>query len=334
MRPMLITTQALPYRVPVLNWMSEQGIRVLVLGDTRSLRGLSSEIKTIETRKIFGMLFPKKAQISKDQRAVIFFDLRLLPWVLWRFKLRHVAFWGIGPGRRAVFNRIRRWVLNRSYGFLAYMPRGLSVVPDNIRPRSIAVINSVMVSNAKNLFKVSRKIVFLGTLTPRKRLDVLLRAVSILNQTGERWNVMVGGDGPERERLENLAKDLSIQGAVKFVGRLGGDAEKSDLFDGAFLSVLPGQAGLSVLESFAYGIPVVASAEAETGGESDNVIHNKTGILLRSQSPKELAQIILSLANNPTAMQHMSEYAFDHFHQYASGQKMAERIRDYLEGMQ
>lgn len=61
-----------------------------------------------------------------------------------------------------------------------------------------------------------------GWLIPRKRFDVVLRAFAAFRAKSGTGRLLVAGDGPERGRLEALARELGIGGEVDFLGWLRG----------------------------------------------------------------------------------------------------------------
>ncbi|HWH09211.1 MAG TPA: glycosyltransferase family 4 protein [Candidatus Thermoplasmatota archaeon] len=101
-------------------------------------------------------------------------------------------------------------------------------------------------------------VVCVGRLVPYKGVDVLVRAAPrIHRETGAR--VVVVGDGPERARLEALAKGLPVE----LTGRLP-RAEVRRRLATARVAVLPSvnsqeAFGIALLEAMASGAPVVAS---------------------------------------------------------------------------
>ncbi|MGA9475558.1 MAG: glycosyltransferase family 4 protein, partial [Terriglobales bacterium] len=117
-------------------------------------------------------------------------------------------------------------------------------------------------------------LLYFGRLSPEKGVDDLLHA--LVQQP--HIPVIIAGDGPERERLEALSHKLNLN-RVLFSGHVGGEKLKK-LIAGCSFSLFPSHAyetlGKSILESYAYARPVVAS---DLGSRPELVEHGVTGLL-------------------------------------------------------
>ncbi|HEX9518377.1 MAG TPA: glycosyltransferase family 4 protein [Streptosporangiaceae bacterium] len=126
-----------------------------------------------------------------------------------------------------------------------------------------------------------------GRLAEYKRIDLLLRLWDRVRQvTGGR--LVIAGDGPERERLERIAGP-----GVEFTGRVSED-EKHRLMSAAWLLLHPARIegwGIVVAEAAVRATPAVGFS---VPGLRDSVIHNQTGVLVRTES--EFASAWASLA--------------------------------------
>ncbi len=111
-------------------------------------------------------------------------------------------------------------------------------------------------------------ILFVGRLQARKRVDFLLRACAEMDP-GPR--LVIVGDGPEREALESLAKEIYPR--AEFIGARHG-AELKAYFTEADLFVLPGTGGLAVQEAMSYGLPVIV---AQGDGTQDDLVRTGNG---------------------------------------------------------
>jgi glycosyltransferase involved in cell wall biosynthesis len=111
-------------------------------------------------------------------------------------------------------------------------------------------------------------ILFVGRLQPRKRVDDLLKVCAVLES---RPRLVIVGDGPDRERLEALAREVYPE--AEFAGARHG-AELEPYFAQADLFVLPGTGGLAVQQAMSYGLPVIV---AQGDGTQDDLVRKENG---------------------------------------------------------
>ena len=127
-------------------------------------------------------------------------------------------------------------------------------------------------------------------------VDVVLRAFSILQQRYPDASLVVVGDGPCRDELLRLADELKLR-EVKFLGRVERE-QMAKLYDQAdcFLngSRIDNQP-LSILESFACGLPVVTT---DAGGIPDVVTDGVNGLIVKLDDWEALARSAINLIEN------------------------------------
>ena len=183
-------------------------------------------------------------------------------------KGRPVIGWGLGApplrGRLAsMMAKRRKKILGSLDAIIAYSHMGAEeYILQGIPSKSVFVAhNAVASSPGKPLIKRpiqlkgKGKVLFVGRLQRRKRIDILLRACATLpeNMQPDLWII---GDGPARPDYENLASQIYPQ--AKFLGARYG-SEISHFFEAADLFVLPGSGGLAVQEAMAYSLPVIVA---------------------------------------------------------------------------
>ena len=133
----------------------------------------------------------------------------------------------------------------------------------------------------------------------RKGIDVLLRAIPQLEETGPTPPLVLVGDGPEQARLEALAKTLGIATRVYFLGDLPLE-QVAPLYRHCRFLVLPSRFepfGLVLLEAMAAGKAVVAT---RVGGIPEFVQDGETGLLVPPEDPAALAAAIRRLLEEPS----------------------------------
>src|SRR5439155_17292393 len=107
-----------------------------------------------------------------------------------------------------------------------------------------------------------KDLVFLGRLVSDKGCDLLIQSLGRLAEQGLRPSLTVIGDGPERSRLQNLAKSLNLQDQVTFAGAPTSE-EVARLLRQHSLLVVPSvyeeSFGVVALEGMACGCVVIGS---------------------------------------------------------------------------
>lgn len=103
----------------------------------------------------------------------------------------------------------------------------------------------------------NKNLIFIGRLTPVKKLDMLVTAIKKLNDKGTRVNLTFVGDGSEAELLKKQASQLGVEGQVWFYGACYDDRKNAELIYNADLCVAPGNVGLTAMHTMVFGTPVI-----------------------------------------------------------------------------
>jgi glycosyltransferase involved in cell wall biosynthesis len=138
-------------------------------------------------------------------------------------------------------------------------------------------------------------LVFVGRLSPIKRVDLFLEAVAKATAHLPRVSAVVVGDGAERGRLEGLARSLGLAETVRFAGV---QVEVGPWLARARALVLTSDSEglpLSVMEAMTAGVPVIAS---HVGDLADLVEDGVNGFLVRERTPDAFAERIVALLSS------------------------------------
>jgi glycosyltransferase involved in cell wall biosynthesis len=127
-----------------------------------------------------------------------------------------------------------------------------------------------------------------------KRIDLLLDAAA----TAAGVKVVVAGDGPDRQRLEQIAHRNALDGRVEFTGRVS-DEELADLYArclAVFYAPVDEDFGMVPYEAFLSEKPVLTTTDA--GGPLEIVADRETGIVVEPE-PAALARACAFLREHP-----------------------------------
>jgi glycosyltransferase involved in cell wall biosynthesis len=173
-------------------------------------------------------------------------------------------------GKKAYFSApiikaLRNWDKNGSSGvdeFIAISKLVAARIRAYYGRRSKVIYPPVDTSWISPLTNWKRGDAFLyaGALVPYKRVDLIVEAFNIL-----KLPLVVAGSGPEREKLEKIAKDN-----IHFLGRVS-DADLAELYRNCRALIFPGKEdfGMVPVEAQAAGRPVIA---LESGGARETIL--------------------------------------------------------------
>ena len=148
--------------------------------------------------------------------------------------------------------------------------------------RESTVINPPVRCNLFNISNTNGDYYFIvSRFVPYKRFDLAVKACSELGR-----KLIIIGDGPERNNLENLANENVI-----FLGKQPDEVVKKYMEECKAL-LFPGEEdfGITPVEAMACGRPVIAYGK---GGVLDTVVDKKTGLLFKEQTVECLKEAIL-----------------------------------------
>jgi len=144
-------------------------------------------------------------------------------------------------------------------------------------------------------------IVSVGRLVHRKGQDRLIEAMPEILKTVSNAHLLLVGEGPHRDHLQNLIQKHRLEGSVTLIGRI--DYKDlplyicvGDIFAMPSRSRLMGLEveglGIVYLEASACGLPVLAG---NSGGAPDAVVQNETGLVMDGTNNKEIADAAIEL---------------------------------------
>jgi glycosyltransferase involved in cell wall biosynthesis len=171
----------------------------------------------------------------------------------------------------------------------------------------------------KILLTVSR----LATRDQYKGVDTVIQALQNVRETFSDVYYIILGDGDDRPRLEQIAKDSGVDDCVFFKGTVS-DRELHEYFQDCDVFVMPSEGegfGLVFIEAMAFGKPVVGGRHA---GPLDIIVDGETGLLVECGDVPGLTQCLLHLLKDQSLRNRMGEagrrrvrelYTFNRFKQ-------------------
>ena len=175
------------------------------------------------------------------------------------------------------------------------------------------------------------RIVFLGSLVPRKGLDTLIEGLSRLPD--EYWRLCVIGnpniDLEYASNVRRLVAVLSLDEQVRFTGELTDDAV-AEILGASHVLAMPSTHegfGIAYLEGMSFGLPALATT---AGGARAVVSHGENGFLLRPNNSEEIACAVRTIADDRERLARMGIAARERYEDWPTWTENIERIRTFL----
>ena len=247
-------------------------------------------------------------------------NLWLLPYSA--LGLKTVAFWGLGPNmhpdRRSA---ISEWVKERQVTsvdwWFAYtesvaaslrqhgMPRDRITVVQNATDttelrRLLAGISEEETAQTKKQLTGSNNSklgLYCGRLEPAKALPFLIESARIVRQRCPEFHLVIVGNGPERPWLEQA---IAGEPWIHYMGSKW-DRESALYYKMSDLFLLPGSAGLAIVDSFAAGLPLVAT-ELPSHPPEISYLHDGEEGRITAHRPQDFADAVIEVLAAPNLM--------------------------------
>lgn len=176
----------------------------------------------------------------------------------------------------------------------------ISVIPNAIAQWALAKTPQVRDGSR-------RTITWIGRMSPEKGVDKLLDAFARCAPRLDGWRLQLVGDGEQRAALEQLATSHGIAERVDF---LGWQQQLSEVHSRTEVFVLPSDyEGFpnALIECMAQGIPSI-SFDCPSGPRAI-IQHDRNGLLVPPGDVEQLAESIVSLAQDPDRIRRLSQAA-------------------------
>lgn len=347
MQKILIIQNTLPhYREAFFNKLSEEyKVTILHSGNESKSNSLKNYSEILTPVYKFGpFLFQKKViSLANSGEFDAIISMCDLHWansilILWfHNKKSKFVFWGSWFTDKYFIDKLKILLACKSDANIFYCKNHreafLEKAPHLNKERQFVANNTIYVKPNIDSSKFNAKdiILFVGSLNPRKQLGTMIRAFSLVSsKIPENIKFQIVGDGEEFDNIISLVNSLHMSERIVLMGRQQNDNQLTQLYKRTIVSISFGQAGLSVLQSFGYGVPFVTKKNAISGGETTNIIHGYNGYLCED-SISSLAYYLELLCNNLPHSRQLGENAYKFYEEHCTISKMVDGFRMAIE---
>lgn len=216
-------------------------------------------------------------------------------------------------GINAVINKCcclfcRRIIGNSKAGIVAYgIPKSKAIVIHN-GFNELRLLNKIDKEQKKNDLQITTSyvVIMVATFWKGKDWNCFLQTAKAIIKERKDITFLAVGSGPSWKEFDCTIIDEE-RGYIKMMGRRD---DVDELFQICDISVLVSNYGEgvsnSIMESMAFGVPVVAT---DSGGTPEIIIDKENGLLLKHNNVEELKEKILMLVDNKDVRFRLAERA-------------------------
>lgn len=202
-----------------------------------------------------------------------------------------------------------------------------TLVRYGINPSRLPVVDTSRIQTFKDRYPAGTEFVFcLGRLDLDKGHEILIPAFRQVREQRPNARLLIGGDGPYRQRLTELRDSLDLNDCVDFLGNVS-DVDLSIYFGLCDVFALPSKSknrwegfGLVYLEANYYGKPVVGGNE---GGVPEAIDNGVSGLIVDPHCVLEVASAIISLLQDKLLREKMGQMGYQRVIDFYNSERMA-----------
>lgn len=165
----------------------------------------------------------------------------------------------------------------------------------NYAPNALYFKDEMKVS-AKETSESIHDLIYVGRLTNLKKPKLLLQAFhKAIPHLDENVNLVFVGDGEEKKGLETYVIENKLEHRVVLTGHVSDYSKLAELYSKALFSVSPGYIGLSVTQSFGFGVPMIVSKDENHSPEIEAVNEKENALFFQTDNLENFKDVILQV---------------------------------------
>ncbi len=287
----LIQRRVAEYRVGIFEALASAVPDLVVVTDAPPPAGVSFQWVLSSEFQEPPSLLRMRQKLKPNDIIISGLNLRSLSSILLFLKMRkRYILWGhgFGRGRHGFLGRLPRLLAARlSAASLFYTPESVKIFSRLTSPEKLFVANNT-ISLPTYIAPKNKPLdcfLYFGDLREEKGVDLLIDAFSIVASDNEGLRLVIVGDGDCRPQLVSQARSKTCANRIQFFPRTTKPEDLKEHLDTAFATVSPLHVGLSVVQSFWAGVPIITQKNSYHAPEFSFCEDGKNCILFSGGVP-------------------------------------------------
>lgn len=144
-----------------------------------------------------------------------------------------------------------------------------------------------------------KNIIYVGRLTKAKKPLFLVKSFyNIINELPPETTLCIVGEGEEKSKLQDFINQENLEKRVKLLGHISDYEQLKMLYADSLFSISPGYVGLSITQSFGFGVPMLISKNEQHSPEIEAVIEGENAIFYETDDLSSFKKEVLEIFKN------------------------------------
>jgi len=213
--------------------------------------------------------------------------------------------WGHAWGRKGVDSNdvIRNIMRVLATGIIVYTKKQKKELEIKMPTKNILSAPNSLYEKSKMLIsgcvEEKRNIISVGRLVATKKNLFLVKSFSkVVDKLPKDVNLIIVGDGDERKEIEEFVNDNKLNKRVSILGHIGEYEKLKQLYSKAFFSISAGYVGLSAIQSFSFGVPMIISKNEKHSPEIEAVKPSVNAVFFNTDDQADFGNKLLDAYKN------------------------------------
>ena len=217
---------------------------------------------------------------------------------------RNTVLWGHAwprKGKEAKSDILRHQMRKLATSIVVYTEQQRRELAQKMKNTSVfAAPNALM--NAETMTPVTenpKHIIYVGRLTKGKKVMFLVEAFKELGATiPPSTQLIIVGDGEERAEIAAFITENQFENKIRLLGHINNQETLRKLYASSIFSVSPGYVGLSITQSFGFGVPMLISKDEPHSPEIEAVILKENALFYETDDVDSFRESVKALFSN------------------------------------
>lgn len=286
-------------------------------GDFYFESSVKSDLKIAKTPVINHFYFNRKLLFQTGIWHLLFKDIVLVmemnPRILsnWIFLVirrtisRKTVLWGHAWPRNGVHSKseiLRNLMRLLANKIIVYTNQQQLELKSKMQKKEILAAPNAVVSASMMAFSQSSNqfnLIYVGRLTKRKKPYFLVKAFAHeIHKLPVETKLIIIGQGEEEGKIKKYIANNKLSNRIELFGHISDQKKLKELYFSSFFSVSPGYVGLSITQSFSFGVPMLVSKDENHSPEIEAVIPNINALFFETDNVNDFNKIIMNAFDN------------------------------------